>query len=146
VPAQEIVAELLAKTGATRTTLRVDAPPDVFPVAAEALAPGARSIAGETRIDLRAAPTFVFLDRERRPLVQDDLATAADAPPPELIELYGVRAQMLAPIVRDGRLYAMVSVHYAPGPRRWTEEDVEALRDATRRLAAELGAEAPGSA
>src|SRR5687768_5780017 len=95
---------LLAATGALRTTLRLDRPDAVFPVVAEALAPGAASIAGETQIDLRRAATFEYLDRHRTLLVQDDLAAADPAPPQRLVELYGARSQMLAPVVRGGEL------------------------------------------
>ena len=63
---QEIVEKLLADVGASRTTLRLDRPDAVFPVVAEAMAPGIGSITGATSIDLKAAPTFVFLAEERR--------------------------------------------------------------------------------
>lgn len=135
---QAIVEELLAQTGASRTTLRLDRPEETFPVVAEALAPGVRSIRGDSSIDLRAAPTFQFLEREQRPLVQDDLLAADPPPPPELIELYGARAQMVAPIVQGGRLAGIVSVHYAPGPRPWSGEDVATLERAARRVQEEL--------
>jgi GAF domain-containing protein len=138
VPFQGIVEELLERTGASRVTIRLDSPGDVFPVAAEALGPGVRSIKDATEIDLRAAPTFTFLEREKRNLIQNDVTDAADPPPPELIELYGVRAQMLAPIVQDDRLAGIVSVHYAPSARRWTAADVAALNDAARRAAEAL--------
>jgi GAF domain-containing protein len=132
------VEELLERTGATRTTLRLDRPGAVFPVAAEALAPGARSIRDETGIDLRKAATVQFLEREQRNLIQGDCGAGDYPAPPELIELYGVKAQMLAPIVRDGRLAGIVSVHYAPSTREWSAGDVEALDDAARRVLEEL--------
>jgi GAF domain-containing protein len=137
---QEIVEELLERTAASRVTIRVDTPGEVFPVAAEALSPGIRSIKGATEIDLRAAPTFKFLEREKQNLIQNDVTNAADPPPPELIGLYGVRAQMLAPIIRDDRLVGIVSVHYAPSARRWSPGDVAALNDAARRAADEIAA------
>jgi GAF domain-containing protein len=136
---QDIVESLLLETGASRTTLRLDRPGAVFPVVAEALAPGIGSIAGDTSIDLRASPTFQFLDRERRLLVQPDLLDSDPAPPPELIEQYGARAQIVAPIVRDERLAGLVSVHYSPAAREWTAEDVAAVERATAQVHAELG-------
>ena len=137
---QAIVEKLLERTGASRTTIRLDTPGDVFPVVAEALAPGVRSIRDDTAIDLRAAPTFQFLERGRRNLVQDDCSAGENPPPPELIELYGVKAQMLAPLVRDDRVVGIVSVHDAPSTRRWTDENVAALEDGSRRAVAELEA------
>jgi maleate isomerase len=136
---QATIETLLQRTGASRTTLRLDRPEAFFPVVAEALAPGIRSIADDTSIDLRASATFQSLERERRLLIQSDLLAADPAPPAELIELYGARSQMLAPIVRDDALAGIVSVHYAPGPREWTDDDVAALEEAVTQVRAELG-------
>jgi GAF domain-containing protein len=135
---QTVVERLLVETGASRTTLRLDAPDAVFPVVAEALAPDVGSIADDTSIDLRASPTFAFLEREQRLLVQSDLFEAAVAPPPELIAQYGVRAQIVAPIVRGGRLTGIVSVHYAAGPREWTPDDIDAVERARDEIDAAL--------
>ena len=128
------------RTGASRTTLRLDTPGDVFPVVAEGLAPGVRSIKGETGIDLRAAVTFQYLERERRNLIQSDCAAGDYPAPAELLDFYGVKAQMLAPLVRDDRLIGIISVHYAPSTREWSEEEVAALDDAARRVSSELDA------
>src|SRR2546430_856822 len=67
---QDIVEKLLADVGASRTTIRVDRPDAVFPVVAEATAPGINSIAGATSIDLKAAPTFIFLAEQKRPALR----------------------------------------------------------------------------
>ena len=135
---QRTVETLLQQTGASRTTLRLDQPDGFFPVAAEALAPGIRSIAGDSSIDLGASATFQSLERKRKLLIQSDLLAADPAPPAELIELYGARAQMLAPVVRDGALAGIVSVHYSPGPRAWTDDDVAALEQAVEQVLADL--------
>jgi maleate isomerase len=135
---QEIVEKLLADTGASRTTIRLDRPDAVFPVVAEATAPGINSIADATSIDLKAAPTFVFLAEEKRPLIQPDLLDTDVPAPPALLELYGARAQMLAPILRDDELVGILSVHYAPGPREWTPEDVATLEQAAEQIQAQL--------
>ncbi len=129
-----IVQELLEATGASRVTLRLETPGQVYPVVAEALSPGVGSIREATEIDLRAARTFQFLDREHRLLVQRDCLTDEPVAPPELIELYGVRAQMLAPLVRDERLIGIVSVHHAGTPRDWTEAEIAALNGAVERI------------
>jgi maleate isomerase len=145
-PFQEILQDLLVSTGASRTTLRLDLPDQdagLDTVAAEALALGIRSIRDDTSIrNLRGASTVRFLEEQRRPLVQNDCLADDLAPPSELIELYGVRAQMLAPIVRDDRLIGVISVHYVPGPRDWRAEDVAALQEATERVQRELDTEA----
>ena len=145
-PFQEILQDLLVSTGASRTTLRLDLPDQdagLDTVAAEALALGIRSMRDDTSIrNLRGASTVRFLEEQRRPLVQNDCLADDLAPPSELIELYGVRAQMLAPIVRDDRLIGVISVHYVPGPRDWRAEDVAALQEATERVQRELDAAA----
>ena len=145
-PFQEILQDLLVSTGASRTTLRLDLPDQdagLDTVAAEALALGIRSMRDDTSIrNLRGASTVRFLEEQRRPLVQNDCLADDLAPPSELIELYGVRAQMLAPIVRDDRLIGVISVHYVPGPCDWRAEDVAALEEATERVQRELDAAA----
>lgn len=128
------MADLLAATKASRTTLRLDTPGQVFPVVAEACAPGVRSIRDATEIDLRAAKTFQYLDREHELLVQRDCLVDEPVAPQELIDLYGVRAQMLAPILRDGRLAGIISVHHAATPRDWTAEEIEELRQAAEQV------------
>jgi maleate isomerase len=128
-----ILDELLATTNASRITLRLDWPEwglHVDDVAAEVRRPGVPSLAGRTSIDQRRAPTVRWLERELRLLVQDDCSAAEQPPPRELVELYGVRAQMLAPVVRDDRLVGWVSIHQNGSTRRWTDEDVEALERA----------------
>jgi maleate isomerase len=135
---QEIVEKLLEDVGASRVTIRLDRPDAVFPVAAEAMAPGINSIADATSIDLKAAPTFIFLAEEKRPLIQSDLLDTDVPAPQALIELYGARAQMLAPILRDDELVGIVSVHYAPGVREWTDEDIAALESAAAQARAQL--------
>jgi GAF domain-containing protein len=139
---QEIMEDLLGSTGASRTTLRLDLPDQgtgLDAVVAEALEPGVRSIRDDTSIrNLRGASTVRFLEEQRRPLVQNDCLADDLAPPSELMELYGVKAQMLAPIVRDDHLIGVISVHYVPGPRDWSAEDVAALQEAAERVQREL--------
>lgn len=135
---QEIVEKLLSDVGASRTTIRLDRPDAVFPVVAEATAPGINSIADATSIDLKAAPTFIFLVEQKRTLVQPDLHNTDVPAPPALLELYGARAQMVAPVFRDDELVGIVSVHYAPGVREWTPEDIAAIEHAADEVRAQL--------
>lgn len=130
------VAQLLARTGAGRTTLRLQR--DQYAVVAEALAPGAWSIRGDTSIDLTKAATVEFLKRTGTVLVQEDLEAAEPAPPRELIDLYGARAQMLGPVVQDGQLVGIISVHHLAGPREWSPADRQALEDAVAEVGADL--------
>ena len=137
-----ILRVLLERTGACRTTLRLDDPAlgfDINDVAGEALAPGAKSLRGQTSINQRAAATAQWIDRERRLLVQGDLARDEPRPPQPLIDLYGVKAQMLAPLVREGRLDGWISVHEACGARSWSASDQAAALQAAEEVLALLG-------
>jgi len=135
---QEILEGLLESTAASRTTVRLDMPSKnlhLDTVAAEALASGVRSLEEDTSINnLSKVPTYEFVERERRILVQNDCLTADPAPPAALIDLYGVKAQMLGPIMLDDRVIGIISVHYTLGPRKWTEKDVAALQNAVERV------------
>jgi maleate isomerase len=142
---QEIVDDLLESTGAGRTTLRLDLPDlgGLDAVAAEAVAPGVQSMRDDASIrNLRGVATVRYLEEQRRPLVQNDCLSDDLAPPKELVELYGVRAQMLAPVVHEGRLAGVISVHHVAGPRQWSTEDVAALQQAAERAQRELDATA----
>lgn len=71
--------------------------------------------------------------------MQDDCLTANPSPPLELIDFYGVRAQMLGPIPRNDLLIGWISVHYILGPRKWSEVDITKLGRAIARVQQELG-------
>lgn len=136
-----ILQRLLAETGAGRTTLRLDDPRHGFnvdDVAGEALAAGEKSLRGQTSIDQRAAATAEWIDRHRRLLVQDDLADAEPKAPEALLRLYGVKAQMLAPVIRGGRLDGWISVHDTGGARRWRKGDRTAAMGAVGEVLAAL--------
>jgi maleate isomerase len=132
-----ILAQLLASTNASRTTLRLDDAQHGFhidDVAAEALAPGQNSLRGVTSINQRAAATAQWVEKNRRLLVQDDLSQGEPRPPEALVRLYGVRAQMLAPIERDGRLDGWISVHEAGSTRHWSAQEQEAVLHAAKQV------------
>jgi GAF domain-containing protein len=131
---QEIVAGLLEDVAASRTTLRLDVEGKNFPAVAEALAPGVPPIKQDESLDQRGAATAQWLMRTHEILVQDDCASADPPPPQALLDVYGVKAQMLAPIVDEGRVVGWISVHYTPSTRPWTERDVAALRAAAGRV------------
>jgi maleate isomerase len=137
-----VLARLRDATGALRSTLRIDVPALAFHVdlpAAEALAPGARSLLADGSIDQRAAPTVRWLERERRLLVQPDFDAADPRPPPALIAAYGVQAQMLGPILSDGRLAGWISVHSERRRERWTGAEIAALEHAAEETRGLLG-------
>ena len=101
---------------------------------AEAIAPGVKPIAHDDSLDQRNAPTAQWLMRTHEVLVQSDCATDEPPAPPALLEVYEVKAQMLAPIVAAGAVAGWVSVHEVRDVRAWTDEDVAALRAAATRV------------
>jgi maleate isomerase len=132
-----LLDQLLRATGSSRTTLRLDWPElgfHVDDVAGEALAPGEKSLRGQTGINQRAASTVQWLDRERRSLIQDDFTTTDVPPPPALIEVYGAGAQMLVPVIRNDALQGWVSAHYTGSAHHWSHTNVEAIETAARRV------------
>src|ERR671936_1179806 len=121
---QPLLADLMDETGASRVTLRRDLPGDyAFPVADEALAPGAPSLREERTVDLRTQPVVQELLLGRQ-VVQDDCRTAYDEPAfRRMLETYGgLAAQIVTPIFVDGGLRAIVSLHQLGAPRAWTED------------------------
>src|SRR5438874_3634188 len=120
-----ILGELLSSTGASRVTLRQDVPGDVFPVTHEALANGTQSIRGLATPDMARQPVVLEVQQGRQ-VVQDDCLAASSEPHfREMLELYGgLRAQIVTPVVRDGRVAAIVSLHQLGRTRRRSEEEI----------------------
>lgn len=128
-----ILTELLKMTRASRTTIRLDVPERGFEVkgcVAEALAPGVASIAAATSINQRASGTATWLEHNRKILVQNDTVNATPSPPPQLMQIYGTKAQMMAPVVRGKDMTGWISVHYNLSPREWAAVDIAALEHA----------------
>lgn len=137
----DLLSGLLRTVKASRSTLRLDDPSRNFhvnDVVAEALTPGAKSLRGQTSINQRATETVQWLERHRRVLVQDDLADAEPRPPAVLVQLYGVKAQMLAPIVREGRIDGWISIHETKAARQWSKRDQAAIARTADRVVALL--------
>lgn len=131
---QAVLQELASQTRASRVTLRLDAPRcgwDVDGVAVEIVAPGIRALTPDRSLHQRQLATVRHLETHRQILVQSNCRTDTVAPPPELIEIYGVQAQMLAPLVWHDTVLGWISVHYNAGPRTWTQEEVRQLAAAT---------------
>ena len=134
---QPLLEGLLSQTGASRVTLRQDAPGEyAFPVTHEALAPGVGSLREERTVDLRSQPVALEIARGRQ-VVQDDCASAYDDPAfHRMREAYGgLAAQIVTPVVIDGRVAGIVSLHQLGTPRRWTEAEIEACRTTATAVA-----------
>jgi GAF domain-containing protein len=137
---EDVLQALLSSTGASRVTLREDVPGDyAFPVTHEALAPGVGSLRGERTVDLRNQPVALEVAAGRQ-VIQDDCAQAFDDPAfHRMRETYGgLAAQIVTPVLSDGRVAGIVSLHQLGSPRHWTEEEIEACRAAATRVGALL--------
>lgn len=127
-----VLATLLAASGGSRITLRIDDEArgwGVDFICAEALKDGVKSLRGDGGIDQRAAETVHWMDKHRVNLVQPDLTGKPDpAPPPALLSLYAAKAQMLGPLFNAaGELQGWVSVHYVDGTHDFTAAEIAAL-------------------
>ena len=132
----DVLQALLRSTGASRVTLRQDLPGDyLFPVTHEALAAGVGSLREERTVDLRNQPVALEMVAGRQ-VVQDDSAQAYDDPAyHRMRETYGgLAAQIVTPVLADGRLAAIVSLHQLGSPRHWTEDEIEACTAAAARV------------
>lgn len=141
---ERVVRTLLIETSASRTTLRLDAPDSSFPVVAEACAPGIRSMRDVVVPDLSSSGTYEYLMRRKRILIQGDCLKTRLAPPQSAIEEFGLRAQMLAPIVVEDRVVGIISVHQVGETRSWKTNDKAALATATECVRRQLATRSAG--
>jgi GAF domain-containing protein len=121
---QNAVDQLLGDLGVSRIILRLETPGAFYPVVAEAVADGIRRVATGPEPDFSEAATFKFITGELRPLVQDDVAGHPLSPPADIVGHYGVRSQLLVPVVRGDRFVGVVGIHVAEGPRQWSDEHI----------------------
>jgi GAF domain-containing protein len=131
-----VLEALLSRTGASRVTLRQDLPGDyAFPVTHEALGPEVGSLMDERTVDLRGQPVAKEVAAGRQ-VVQDDSARAYDDPAfHRMRETYGgLAAQIVTPVLVEGRVAGIVSLHQLGSPRHWTDAEIEACRAAATRV------------
>jgi GAF domain-containing protein len=133
---EDVLRDLLETTRASRVTLRCDVPGEQpFPVVEEVLAPGVGSLRGETSVHLPSQPVVLEVQRGVQ-VVQADAAAAYDDPAfLGMLEAYGgLAAQIVTPVMRDGRLQAILSLHQLGTPRRWSDEEIAAATRAAERV------------
>ena len=140
-----VLERLLAATDASRATIRLDLPDrnlGVDLVTAEAVAEGVKSIRHDSSLDQWAMPTVQFVATQKRTLVQNDFVSGEPPVIPELMSVYGVEAQMLSPLERDGRVFGWISVHQTERPREWSLADIAAIEDACASAQAVIDSQA----
>jgi maleate isomerase len=133
----DVLTQLLAAVDASRATLRIDLPELGFQVndpAGEACVRGVPSLLGQTALDQRSLDSVKWMEAHHDYLIQERCEGIDPAPPEVLVRIYGVQAQMLGPIVRDGKLAGWISVHENRSTRRWTESEADLLKDAVAKV------------
>lgn len=133
---QKILDELRIDVHGGRTTVRLD---DcglgfhVDTVAAESLSAGVHSIKTQNSLDQKNAAAVKWLDKNRITFVMDDCLNPWDpvvAPEKEVIETYGIRSEMVSPVIKGGDLIGWVSCHYTKGARVWKPEEIARIERA----------------
>jgi len=128
-----ILHELRVATSASRTTIRLDVPHlniGVDDVYAESVGPDVSSLKLDSSLNQRSLATVQWMDKHKKILVQNDCIDTDVPPPNALIGVYGVKAQVLGPLFVNEALQGWISVHYIPGIREWTDNDINALQRA----------------
>jgi hypothetical protein len=133
---QAALQELLERTGASRVTLRQDVPGAyAFPVVEEALASGVGSLRDEHSVHLPTQPVVLEIQKGNQVVQHDSKAAFADPDYQRMLEVYGgMRAQIVTPIVVDGTVRAIVSLHQLGAPRGWTEAEIALATDTAARV------------
>ena len=129
---QGIVELLQEAFQVDRVTLRRAVPDDFYPVVFEARTERARTLIGDTEIDLRGQPVVRVLSEDRAQVVQHDSRTAFDEPGFQrmLASYGGLGAQIVTPVHLDDALAGIISIHHLGGPRRWSPGEIALARGA----------------
>ena len=130
-----LMGDVLEATRASRTTLRlVGVDGSAHLLAERRSGIEVPSMAGGNQVDPRAYPTYTYLEETHDLLVQNDTRVASVSPPPDLVDVHRVFAQMLAPVVVHGAFVGTISVHLIDSARDWPPEQVDALRRCRSRV------------
>ena len=123
---QRVIESLLLATAAGRAMLQLARPDGGFAIDAEAVQHGQQQLRHQSP-EARAldAKALALLERDKAIIGQDDVA---DAQTPG-----GITTRMLAPLILDGRLAGVISLH-SPEPRQWSAQDKTAMADAQAKL------------
>jgi len=133
---EELMEQLRIDEKCGRTTIRLDVPSmnmGVDDVYAESAAPGIPPLKLDSSLNQRALGTVQWLEAHHDLLIQSDCINADVPPPKALMNVYGVTAQMLAPLVYGGEVLGWISVHHMGGTRTWQDTEIARLRAAAAR-------------
>ena len=121
----------------------MDPDEDGFTIRGDWAAPGGTSIVGRYRLADFGRKAVEELGAGRPLIVNDNLAELA-AEEAATFQALGIRATLCMPLIKDGRLTALMAVHHRDA-HAWTAEELALLREVTERSWAHIervGAEA----
>jgi GAF domain-containing protein len=143
-----ILEDLLARTGASRCTLRQDLPDQgqAFPVTHEALGVEVGSLK-EVVLDQTKQPVVEQVLRDRDQVIQDDsrAAFSGNREFERMREVYGgLAAQIVTPVLAGDSVVGIISLHQLNTPRAWSHEEIQLCQRAAAQVAAVLAMRAGG--
>ena len=123
---QRVIEGLLLATGASRAMLQLARADGGFAIEAEAVQHAQQQLRHQA-LDAGTldAKTLALLERDKAILVEDDRAQAQVSG--------GITTRMLAPLILDGRLAGVISLH-SPEARQWSPQDKSAMADAQAKI------------
>jgi PAS domain S-box-containing protein len=144
--AMHAAAELLAKRlGASRCAYAaVDADNDSFVIHDDYTAPGLASSAGAYSLDLFGPRAAADMRAGRTLVIRDVSGELASGEGREMFQAIGIEAIVCCPLVKEGRLVAMMAVHQ-DRPRDWQRREIALVETVVERCWAHVervGAEA----
>jgi len=133
------------KLGASRCAYAdVQEDGDHFWIRSDYIAPGLKTSAGTYRLELFGPRAANDLRLGRTLVVHDVPAELSTGEGLEMFQSIGINAIICFPLIKDGRLTAMMAIHQNR-PRTWTVDETELLREVVERCWAHVervGAEA----
>ena len=109
----------------------MDSDQDGFTIRGDWFAPGLQSIVGHYRLSDFGELAVSNL-RAGRPLVINDNRTEIPPEAAATFQAIGIAATICMPLVKDGRLTALMAIHHRE-PHRWTSEELSTIREVTDR-------------
>lgn len=143
---RRIADRLRADTSGSRITIRIDCASlglEIETVAVESRDDSASALEGQRTPNARESAAIRWLCANRRTFVMDDCLNPWDsevAPEHYVINLYGIRSEMVSGVFRGETLVGVISVHYSKGPRSWRDEEVGMIEAACREVLAVIDA------
>ncbi len=109
----------------------MDADQDGFTIRGDWAEPGMASIVGHYSLADFGKLAVQELGA-RRPLIINDNLTEIAPEEAATFQSIGIGATICMPLVKEGRLTALMAVHHR-GPHQWTEEELDTIREVTER-------------